>query len=71
MKTSTNKTKRLEVRISENDLKFLKVAAYCIGQKPSQLIRMFIDTTINGLKIKIRKGEIKIEDIEAILNDKL
>lgn len=69
MKTSTNKDKRLEIRINEEDLKLLKVASYCIGQTPSQMVRMFIDTTINGLKIKIKKGEIKLEDFETLFND--
>lgn len=69
MKTSKNKDKRLEIRISEEDLKLLKIAAYCVGQKPSQMVRMFIDTTINALKIKIKKGEMKVEDFETILND--
>lgn len=69
MKTSTNKDKRLEIRISEEDLKLLKVASYCIGQTPSQMVRMFIDTTINGLKIKIKQGEIKLEDFETLFND--
>ena len=69
MKTSKNKNKRLDIRISEDDLKLLKIATYCIGQTPSQMVRMFIDSTINGLKIKVRQGEIKLEDFEAILND--
>ena len=69
MKTSKNKDKRLEIRISEEDLKMLKVAAYCVGQKPSQLIRMFIDTTINAFKIKVKKGEINLEDFETILDN--
>lgn len=69
MKTSKNKNKRLDIRISEDDLKLLKIASYCIGQTPSQMVRMFIDSTINGLKIKVRQGEIKLEDFEAILND--
>ena len=38
MKTSTNKDKRLEIRISEEDLTLLKIASYSIGQKPSQMI---------------------------------
>jgi len=71
MKTSKNKDKRLEIRISEEDLKMLKVAAYCVGLKPSQMIRMFIDTTINAFRIKVNKGEISLEDFETILNDKL
>ncbi|NMA75465.1 MAG: hypothetical protein GX963_15240 [Bacteroidales bacterium] len=69
MKTSKNKDKRLEIRISEEDLKMLKVAAYCVGLKPSQMIRMFIDTTINAFKIKVKKGEINLEDFETILNN--
>lgn len=69
MKTTLNKTKRLEIRISEEDLKLLKISSYCIGQTPSQMIRMFIDSTINGLKIKIKQGEIKLEDFETIFND--
>lgn len=69
MKTTTKKDKRIEIRISEEDLKLLKIASYCIGQTPSQTIRMFVDSTINGLKIKLQKGELKLEDFEAILND--
>jgi predicted DNA binding CopG/RHH family protein len=69
MKTSKNKDRRLEIRIAEEDLKLLKIAAYCVGQKPSQMVRMFIDTTINALRIKIKKGELKVEDFETILND--
>ena len=68
-KTSQNKTKRLEIRISEEDLKLLKIASFCIGQTPSQTIRMFIDTTINALRVKVKQGEIKLEDYEAILDD--
>ena len=69
MKTTENKTKRLEIRLSEEDLRLLKIASYCIGQTPSQTIRMFIDSTINGLKIKVKKGELKLEDFETLLND--
>lgn len=69
MKTSANKTKRLEIRISEEDLKLLKIASYCIGQTPTQTVRMFIDTTINSLKIKVQQGEIKLEDFQAIFDD--
>lgn len=69
MKTSTTKSKKLEVRINEEDLKLLKIASFCIGQTPSSMVRMFVDSTINSLKIKIQKGEIKLEDFQTILND--
>lgn len=71
MKTTEKKDKRLEIRVSDEDLKLLKVASYCIGQTPSKLIRMFIDSTINTLKMKIRRGEINLEDYQALWDDKL
>lgn len=71
MKLIDNKDKRLEIRISEEDLKLLKICAYIIGQTPSKMIRMFVDTTINAMKIKIKQGEIKLEDFEGIFDDKL
>lgn len=69
MKTSENKTERLEVRLSPEDLKLLKIAALTIGQTPSEMVRMFISTTIVGLKLKVQSGEIKLEDFEALLNN--
>ena len=35
MKLTENKTKRLEIRLTEEDHKLLKVCAYTIGQTPS------------------------------------
>lgn len=69
MKTTTNKNKRLEIRLSEEDLKLLKVAAYAIGQTPSSMVRMFIDSTVNALKLKVKKGELRLEDFDAVLDD--
>lgn len=71
MKTSENKTARLEIRLTEEDLKLLKIASYTIGQTPSQIVRMFVDTTVNALKLKVKQGAIKLEDYEAIFDDKL
>lgn len=71
MKTTPKKDKRLEIRISEEDFKYLKIASFTIGQTPSEMIRMFITTTVNSLKIKVNQGVIKIEDFETLFNDKL
>ncbi len=71
MKITPNKTKRIEVRLTEEELFLLKVSAYSIGQTPSSMVRMFIDSTINALRIKINLGEINLENYEAIFNDKL
>lgn len=66
-----NKTKRIEVRLTENEYKLFKLSAYAIGSTPSELVRMFINSTINQIKIKIQLGEISLEDYETILDDKL
>lgn len=69
MKTAKNKDARLEIRLTKEDLDLLKIASFTIGQTPSKLVRMFIDTTINSLKLQVQRGEIKLEDFETILND--
>ena len=71
MKIIENKTKKLEVRLTEEDYKLFKVASYVIGTTPSKMMRMFIDSTLTSLRIKIKQGEINLEDYETILNDKL
>ena len=71
MKTTENKTKRLEVRLTEEEMKLLKIASISIGQTPSELVRMFISSTIVGLKMKVQQGEIRLEDFEALLDNQL
>ena len=65
------KDKRIEIRVTDEELKLLKITAFSIGQTPSSMLRMFVDTTINSLKLKVSKGEMNLEDYEAIFNDKL
>lgn len=69
MKTEKKKNARLEIRLSEDDLKLFKIGSYMIGQTPSQTVRMFIDSTINQVKLKIKVGEIKVEDYETIFDN--
>lgn len=69
MKLSENKTKRLEVRLTDEDFKLLKICAYTIGQTPSSMVRMFVDSTVNALKLKVKSGEINLADYKAILDD--
>lgn len=69
MKTEKKKTARLEIRLSEEDLKLFKIGSYMIGQNPSQTVRMFIDSTINQVKLKIKVGEIKVEDYETLFDN--
>lgn len=65
------KTKTMQVRLAESDFQLFQIAAYSIGQTPSQLVRMFVDTTVNALKLKAQKGELNIEDYKTLLHDKL
>lgn len=63
------KTAKIEVRLPESDYHLFKLACVCIGQTPSKTVRMFIDATINSMKVKVEKGEINLEDLETLLND--
>ena len=65
------KDKVMQIRLTQADYKLFQIASYTIGQTPSQMVRMFIDTTVNALKVKQQKGELNIEDYKTLLNDKL
>ena len=69
MKVETKKTKKVEIRVSEDDYKYLKVAAYSMGQSISGMLRMISQASINAAKIQVQQGKIKLEDIEALYNN--
>ena len=69
MKVETKKTKKVEIRVSEDDYKYLKVAAYGMGQSISGMLRMISQASINAAKIQVQQGKIKIEDIEVLYNN--
>lgn len=69
MKVETKKTKKVEIRVSEDDYKYLKVAAYSMGQSISGMLRMISQASINAVKIQVQQGKIKLEDIEALYNN--
>ena len=71
MKIEGKKTGRLELRLPADDLELFKIAAYSIGSTPSQLLRMYVNSTVIALKAKQKAGEIKIENIKALFDDKL
>lgn len=71
MKVGTKKTKKVEIRVAEDDYKYLKLAAYSMGQSVSGMLRMISQSSINAAKIQVQQGKIKIEDVEALYNDKL
>ena len=71
MKVESKKTKKVEIRVSEDDYKYLKLAAYSMGQSVSGMLRMISQASINAAKIQVQQGKIKIEDVEALYNDKL
>ena len=65
------KNKVMQIRLTQADYELFQIASYTIGQTPSQMVRMFVDTTVNALKVKQQKGELNIEDYKTLLNDKL
>lgn len=66
-----NKDKKISVRISDKDYKYLSVVAYMAGMTVSKYIRTLCDASINALKISEAKGQVKIEDFKTLFDDKL
>lgn len=65
------KDRRITVRIAESDYKYLAAVAYMAGMNVSKYVRMIAQASISAAKVQEQKGAFKIEDIEAIFNDKL
>ena len=65
------KDRRITVRIAESDYKYLAAVAYMAGMSVSNYIRMIARASISAAKVQERKGAFKIEDIKAILDNKL
>lgn len=65
------KDRRITVRIAESDYKYLAAVAYMAGMNVSKYVRMIAQASISAAKVQEHKGAFKIEDIEAILDDKL
>jgi uncharacterized protein (DUF1778 family) len=63
------KSKSITVRFTENDYKYLKAVAKMAGQNVSGYIRMLSNMSITAIKTKLRTGEVKYEDFQALLND--
>lgn len=66
---SENKSKTVQVRVSESDHKYLLIIAKMVGMTPSQYVRSLIQATVNAAKVQEQKGALKVEDFEGILND--
>lgn len=71
MNKTTNKTERVEFRISEYDNLLLTYTARMLGMTKSRYFKMLLDSTLTPLKLKIQKGEISLEDIKTDINYKL
>lgn len=66
---SDNKSKTVQVRVSESDHKYLLIISKMVGMTPSQYVRSLIQATVNAAKVQEQKGALKVEDFEGILDD--
>lgn len=66
-----NKTKTIQVRVSESDHRYILVISQMVGMTPSQYVRSLIQATVNAAKVQEQKGAFNIEDFEGVFNDKL
>ena len=66
-----SKDKKISIRFSENDYSYLQALSYIAGMTVSKYIRTLCDASINAVKLSEKQGKVNIEDIKALLNDKL
>lgn len=69
MKMEEKKTKKIELRVSQDDYNMLKIAAFSMGQTVSGMLRMMAQATINATKVQVQQGKITNENIKTILDD--
>ena len=71
MKLESKKDKVVSVRVSEDNYKYLQFVAFMAGMTVSKYVRTLTDASINAVKLSEKEGKIKVENIEALLNDQL
>lgn len=64
-----NKDKKISVRVSESDYRYLAAVAYMAGMTVSKYIRTLCDASINAVKLSEKQGKVNIEDIQTLLDD--
>lgn len=65
------KDRRVTIRISLSDYDYLAAVAYMAGMNVSKYLRMIAQASISAAKVQEQKGAYKLEDIKALLHDKL
>jgi len=65
------KDKMITLRVSSENYRYFQIASFVAGQTPSKLLRLFMDSSINAVKLQISKGTMKIEDFQTLLDNKL
>lgn len=65
------KDRRVTIRISSSDYDYLAAVAYMAGMNVSKYLRMIAQASISAAKVQEQKGAYKLEDIKALLHDKL
>lgn len=68
---SENKSKTIQVRVTEADYKYLQMVSAMCGMNPSQYVRTLIKATVNAAKVKEKKGGLAVEDFNAVFDDQL
>lgn len=69
MLVNEKKDKVVSIRMSEEDFMYLKFAAFTLGLSPSRLLRMLCDSSINSIKLRVKQGDLKYEDIKAVFDN--
>lgn len=67
----SKKDRRITVRLCSEDYDYLLAVAYMAGMDVSKYVRTLAQASVSAARLQEQKGAFKLEDIKAVLNDKL
>lgn len=69
MKLKDAKTKRFELRMTEEEYQLLQLTAEYINRTPTEFVRLLLNGAFTEMRDVIEEGGMEGEDIKTVLND--
>lgn len=71
MKLKDTKTKRFEIRMTEEEYKLLTITAEYVGRNPTEFVRLLLNGAFTEMRDIIDKGVNDYENVTSVLDDQL
>lgn len=71
MKLKDAKTKRFELRMTDEEYRLLQLTAEYIGRTPTDFIRLLLNGAFTEMRVVLDKGEKNNENEQTVCDDQL